>query len=232
MTNAHALATELIQAFRVPPDGMAAVAPAPVGPAPIGPDVRAGGHAGSRADLLDTLVRRRSQRFFAQEPIPAELLADVIVSGIRDDADAWPGEQPLQTDVVAFDVAGVEPAMFRFDAGRRVFSPVAPLPPPDELENLTLQTEFCHAPAIVSIAVDLTEADRAHGAHGYRLVLGRAGAAAYTMWLEAIALGLAGTVFAGFIPAAVRRPLRADGTSRHHVFALAVGRELRDQRRE
>jgi hypothetical protein len=52
-------------------------------------------------------------------------------------------------------------------------------------------------------------------------------AAAYTMWLDAVASGLVGTVFAGFIPASVRRPLKSDGTSRHQIFALALGAPMR-----
>ena len=52
----------------------------------------------------------------------------------------------------------------------------------------------------------------------------RAGAAVYAMWLEAVARGLVGSVFAGFLPAAVRLPLRCDGVSRHPLFAVALGR--------
>ncbi|MFI6597074.1 nitroreductase family protein [Nonomuraea sp. NPDC050536] len=224
MTNAHTLAAELIQAFRV--HARRTRSPEAVKPEAVGPAVRAEPITGERTDLLSTLARRRSQRFFEPGPIPAGLLAGVIDSGITEDESAWPGEQELQTDVVAVAVEGLEPAMYSYAA--RAYTPVAPLPPERELENLTLQAEFGRSAAIVSIAVDLSGID----AHGYRMLLGRASAAAYTMWLDAVALGLAGTVFAGFIPASVRRPLRADGTGRHHVFALAVGREPLEHRKE
>ncbi|WP_214326796.1 nitroreductase family protein [Nonomuraea sediminis] len=232
MNGPHEPATRLIAAFREP----AAARPGPArprpAPEPLGPATIAPESGTPRADLLTTLIRRRSERFYAPGPIHTGLLADIVTAGIREDAAAWPGEQPLQTDVVAFDVDGLEPAMYRFEADRRSFQPVAPLPPPEEREHLTLQAEFCRSPAIVSIAADLAEADRARGAHGYRMLLGRISAAAYTMWLDAVASGLAGTVFAGFIPASVRRALHSDGTSRHHVFALAVGRAVPAHREE
>ncbi|NUR91563.1 MAG: hypothetical protein HOY71_46455 [Nonomuraea sp.] len=234
MTNAHTLAADLIAAFRQPaaPESApfrasaASAATTSSRPEPTGAAVTARPYGGARQDLLATLARRRSQRFFAPGSIPAGLLADVVDRGIAEDEAAWPGAQRLQTDVVAFAVEGLEPAMYGYAS--RAYTPVAPLPPERELESLTLQAEFCRSAAIVAIAVDLSGID----AHGYRMLLGRAGAAAYTMWLDAVALGLAGTVFAGFIPASVRRPLRADGTGRHHVFALAVGREHTEHRKE
>ncbi|MFF9640369.1 nitroreductase family protein [Kitasatospora aureofaciens] len=226
MSSPHDLAAELIGAFRT----AAGSAPGPArerpAPSPLRPPTRFDPVDRPRTDLLTTLRKRRSERFFSPDAVPAAVLADVVARGIRADVDSWPQEQEqsaLQVDVVAFRLDGLEPGMFGLDAGQREYTPVAPLPAPEALHDLTLQWEFCDSAAIVSIAADLDRASELHGAHGYRKLMGRASAAAYTMWLDAVAAGLVGTVFAGFIPASVRGPLRSDGASRHQLFALALG---------
>ncbi|MYT15719.1 MULTISPECIES: nitroreductase family protein [unclassified Streptomyces] len=180
------------------------------------------------------LDERKSVRIFHPEPISASLIADVVSRGIQEDFRSWPAEQepcPLQTTVVALRLDGLGPGMYSLDtlAGigghpeEHAYVQVAPLPEPDALHDLTLQWEFCDSAAIISIAADLDRVSELHGAHGYRMLMGRAAAAAYTMWLDAVAVGLVGSVFAGFIPASVRQPLRSDGASRHQIFALALG---------
>lgn len=229
MSSPHDLATELIGAFRSPGPEAVVLERRQSERVALGPAVEFEplGHGGRpKADLLTTLQRRRSLRFFEPKPVPARLLADIVARAIAMDVDSWPDEQancPLQTDLVAFRVEELEPGMFSLDAHERSYTPIAPLPPPETLHDLTLQWEFCESAAIVSIAADLDRVSEMHGAHGYRLLLCRAAAAAYTMWLDAVSAGLAGTVFAGFIPASVRQPLRSDGASRHQIFALALG---------
>lgn len=233
MSSPHDLAAELITALRAPAPALVsghAARPQPASPAPVplGPPVRFEQTEGrdSRASLLTTLERRASTRVFDPGPVSASLLADVVASGVDADRSTWPDEQercPLQTDIVAFRLDGLEPGMFRLDAGERAYTPVAPLPEAEALHGLTLQREFCDAATIISIAADLDRVSRVHGAHGYRMLMGRAAAAAYTMWLDAVSAGLVGTVFAGFIPASVRQPLRSDGATRHQLFALALG---------
>jgi hypothetical protein len=229
MSSALDLASELISAFReAPPES-------PPEPIPWSRPDRAelGGTLSfpdrpgrERVDLLATLHARRSTRFFGPGPITAELLTNVIARGIDDDAATWEQEQlrnPLEVDVVTFRVSGLQPGMYTLDAPTLAYAMVAALPPPQQLSAMTIQREFCDAAAIITVAGDLERAAHTHGAHGYRLLMGRAGAAAYTMWLEGVSCGLVGTVFAGFIPASVRLPLHCDGASRHQLFALAVG---------
>ena len=45
----------------------------------------------------------------------------------------------------------------------------------------------------------------------------------YDFHLQFVSRGLVGTVFAGFIPAAVREILKSDGASRQQMFATTVG---------
>ncbi|WP_051830327.1 nitroreductase family protein [Streptomyces novaecaesareae] len=226
MSSPHDLAGELIRAFRAPGPAVPAAARKRSTASPLGPGVRFEPEERPRTDLLTALRTRRSQRFFDSGAVPAALLADVVARGIETDVASWPDEQmesALQVDVVAFRLEGLAPGMFGLDAGRREYTPVAPLPTPEARHDLTLQWEFCESAAIVSVAADLDRVSELYGARGYRRLMGRASAAAYTMWLDAVAAGLVGTVFAGFIPASVRGPLRSDGASRHQLFALALG---------
>lgn len=213
------------------------LAPTPP-PAPIGPAVDLPAPAPvPEVDLATVLRHRRAVRFYAPRPLAAATLHSAVLAGFDADRRRWPQEHaccPLVPVVVAQNVAGLPPAVYRLDdfadqaagtagTGWRAASPVMVLDGPDSYEQLTLQREFAGAGAIVSILGDLERAERCHGVAGYRALMARAGAAAYQMWLTAIAHGVAGSVFAGFLPAAVRLPLGCDGVNRHQLFALALG---------
>ncbi|MFE7581134.1 hypothetical protein ACFU5Y_06160 [Streptomyces gardneri] len=232
MSAPHELAMDMLASFREQRGGAAATAlaerPVP-DPAAIGPTVTVDptSHRTVPHDLLTTLENRRSLRGFSQEPLPAGLLAGIMARALElderegDDADGT--DCPLELTVVAHRLTGVTPAVHRFDAAASSFTPVMELPTGAARYGLTLQPEFSDAAAIISIGVPLDAAVHRHGGHGYRLLLTRAGSVAYAMWLDGVAHGLVGSVFAGFIPAAVRGPLLSDGTSRQQIFALALG---------
>lgn len=224
--------TDLLQAF---PDrtssGQETMVRSRAQPPPIGPPimVESGGDVSSgdtaRHNLLPILRRRRSVRFFSRDAVPAADVMASVARGVDTDRVTWPTRQEtcsLQVDAVAFNLDGVPPAIYRMDHTDRSLTPIASIPTSDE-DELTLQPEFSSAAVVLSITVDLASAWDFGGAHEYRLLMGRVSSAAYTMWLDAISKGYVGSVFAGFIPAAVRRPLQSDGASRHHAFALALG---------
>jgi nitroreductase len=192
--------------------------PEPIGAATALPEPA----ADPGTDLLTVLRNRRAIRLYAAAPTAAGDLRAVVEDGLAADRRHWPAEVgccPLIPVVVAQNVAGLAPAAYRFDGGDAW--PVMDLGA--DYETFTLQREFAAAGAIVSILGDLAHADRVHGGDGYRRLTTRAGAAAYRMWLSGIGRGLVGSVFAGFLPGAVRAPLRCDGVSRHQLFALALG---------
>ncbi|QWF82036.1 nitroreductase family protein [Amycolatopsis sp. CA-230715] len=208
------------------PAGGGSVARTTTEPAALGSTVVVNAEPRARSSFLDALRHRSSQRFFARESVGAAHIADLVGRGLDADRAAWPGEQAagaLGVSVVAFRVDGLEPGIYRLDSAARSYTRVAPLPTGEARYSLTLQAEFCESAAIVSLAADLDRVAASTGAHGYRMLMSRTSAAAYTMWLDAVATGLAGTVFAGFIPASVRQPLHSDGSSRHELFALALG---------
>ncbi|MFI6421455.1 hypothetical protein ACIBG6_29120 [Streptomyces sp. NPDC050842] len=231
MSAPHELAMDMLASFREQPGaaGTTALAerrPHAPDPAALGPAVTVAPytHRSVPHDLLTTLENRRSLRGFSPEPLPAGLLAGIMTRALQDDEnDEAETDCPLELTVVAHRLTGVTPAVHRFDAEASTFTPVMELPTGAARYGLTLQPEFSDAAAIVSIGVPLDAAAHRHGGHGYRLLLTRAGSAAYAMWLDGVAHGLVGSVFAGFIPAAVRGPLLSDGTSRQQIFALALG---------
>lgn len=227
--SAIGLAAEVLRSFRDPvpvPDGL----DIPLTPAP-----EAIGRAIILPEPIDTpdvdpaliLRRRRAIRFYGDRPFPLATLHSAIEAGLAADRRRWPEESvccPLVPVVVAQNVDGLPPAIYRLDGSpARTASPVMALDGRESYEELTLQREFATAGAIVSLLGDLDRAERTHGGSGYRALMARAGAAAYQMWLAAIAHDAVGSVFAGFLPAAIRLPLRCDGVNRHQLFALALG---------
>ena len=231
MSSSHELARELVVAFREDAELDTRCAPAlPGAPAPAttGDPVLLDPFAGERADLETVLRQRRSTRFFGPQPLPASAVRDVALAALTADQREAPRAAracPLEVFVLALRLDGLGPGAYRLDDEGRLW-PLADLG--RSAADLTIQAEFADAAAIISLAGDLTAADAASGAHGYRQLMTRAGAAAYDMWLDAVALGWAGTVFAGFIPASVRLPLASDGTDRHQLFALALGHQVID----
>ncbi|MEZ5094799.1 MAG: hypothetical protein R2731_00845 [Nocardioides sp.] len=224
MTSAAEIAGQLIASFRdqatdpTPPPPTRRLPPL-AAPVPIAPSPTV-----QRADLLTTLKRRRSLRFFDGGSLAVGELLDCVAAGQELDRAGWAADDGALLEVTALcaRVEGLEPGIFRLDPARREAALVAPLPSAELLGELTLQAEFGQAAAILSFGGDLEAASRA-GGRGYRELMCRAGATAYAVWLDAVSRGWVGSVFAGFIPAAVRRRLASDGVSRHQLFALALG---------
>lgn len=183
------------------------------------------GPAGGTLDLGATLRARRSLRDFGGAPLRANDVLDVVATGLADERssreDGWPDLPELEITAVALNLEGLGPGVHRLDASRRSAAYLGPLPA--DPETLTLQSEFTRAAVILSLGADLATAEANAGVHGYRRLMTSASAAAYGMWLEAVARGWIGSVFAGLLPAALRQSTASDGASRHQMFALAIG---------
>jgi hypothetical protein len=144
------------------------------------------------------------------------------------DRQDWPHEEAsgvgLQLMVVAWRVAELEPAIWRYEPAAHELVYVGPAPSSKEADTLTLQVEFTAAPALVFISGSLAAACARYGSWGHRQLLLRGGAAGQCLWLGAIGVGLVGTVFAGFLPRAANRFAGVDGYLQSSLLAFAVGR--------
>ncbi|MEV0393965.1 nitroreductase family protein [Polymorphospora rubra] len=225
MTSPAGLALALLRSFDAagpPGDPLPALPPLPA----VGPPVAVPVADRPPTDPLTTLSRRRAVRQFAATPLRLPELGAAVAAGIAADRRDRPTEvdhDRLEVLVVALRVDGLATGVHRYDAVARTVTPVLPLPDRDAGAHLTAGREFAAAGAIVTVLGDIGSAVARRGAHGYRQLLTRAGAAAYAMWLDAVARDLTGCVFAGLVPAAVRRPLRCDGVRRQPLSAVALG---------
>lgn len=178
-------------------------------------------------NLEQTLRRRRSLRFFAQSPLPAAAVGQVISAGLAEEKQGREqqdvGLPELEITIAALRLDGLDRGFHQIYPGTQTAAKIAEEFDPSALESLTLQAEFANAAVIISLGADLAVAEARAGTHGYRLLMGRASAAAYAMWLHGVSRGWVGSVFAGLLPAALRQPVASDGTSRHQLFALALG---------
>ena len=172
--------------------------------------------------LDDVLDRRESVRFYREEPVAAQTVAQVVRAGRHADATAWPAEAEaglgIDLIVAARRMAGAAPAIYRLEEGG--FAPLAPL---DDADDLVLQIEYAWSPVILMAVAPLADALDRWGDHGERLVNIRSGAAIAAALHEAAALGLVGSPFAGFLTSGLRRLLDVDGYANAQLFAASFG---------
>jgi nitroreductase len=204
---------------RVPPE-LRAIAPADFAltlPAP-----------GRGGQPVGPLLRQRvTVRHYAKRQVPVEALGAMLHSAQAGDARDWPQEHDddlgLGLEVLAAGVAGIAPGVYRYVAAEHALRLDSPLPGREQLVDLLVQEEYASAPLLVLILGNLAAACRRHGAFGHRQLLLRAGAAGQRLWTAAMALGLAGSVFAGLVGGAARRRFGFDGYREAALFAFAAG---------
>jgi nitroreductase len=177
---------------------------------------------------LETALRGRTAvRQYARSPLALDDVAALAAAATGADRRGWPAEHaavPLDILIASWRVMGAPPALARYDADAHALVRLGELPTGKAAEDLVLQREFAHAPAVALVTGDLRTATARRGAHGHRLLLLRAGAACQAMWLAALRRALVGSIFAGLLPDALRDIGGVDGYSRAALLALAVGR--------
>ena len=156
-------------------------------------------------ELRDTLEQRSSSLNYSNYGI--EILPRIaeIQKALRRDVADWgvtAQAMPLECYIFAFRPSDISLGIYRVDTESATC--VDALPPEDRWEDLGVQKEFARAGAIVSVAANLDQADSWGGTHGYRVSMTRCASLIYDFHLQFVSRGLVGTVFAGFIPAAVR----------------------------
>lgn len=173
----------------------------------------------AEANLLAAMARRRSTRFFSERPIPRSVVDDMLAAARHIDATLWPAlahHDPLRLYVAARAVSGIPKALYVEDEMLRYTADL------DEqaVQDMVLQPEFAQAPMLLLVVGSL---ETALDAHGHRVMLERSGAACEAACLTAVAQGYAGSIFAGFLPTALKRLTGIDGFRRTQLLALAVG---------
>lgn len=179
--------------------------------------------------LQQAMRARAAIRFYDAAPITLAQLGTIFHTTMAGDRQNWPQEEAagvgLQLKVVAWRVADLEPAIWQYEPDTHELSYVGRAPAAaEEAETLALQHEFSAAPIIVFITGNLAAACTRYGSWGHRQMLLRAGAAGQRLWMSAIGVGLAGTVFAGFLPRAAQRFAGVDGYLQASLLAFAAGR--------
>jgi nitroreductase len=163
------------------------------------------------APTTEIVRSRHSVRTFSTEPIDIAHLRVIIDSAhLR-----HPGFSVL---IAAYRVADL-------DSGTYLAEPGNELTARPEYILDGVREAYADAAALLIICGDLAAAVEADGPNGYSRLLVQAGAFAYTAWLTALSLGLAGSVYGrsnGDADAAARR----SGGLRH-LFTAALGREPR-----
>lgn len=198
----------------------------PTGPATWESPAAAGalGVVRDDSELEPVLQRRHALRYFHDEPLPAQVLLASAEAARSIDAVLWPSlhtSQPLRFMVAARHVTGLTSGVFEITPDG--FRPEVALPDAGVLADMVLQPEFAEAPALFLVVGSLEAAVREDGGHGHRVLLERSGAAAESAWLAAVDRGFGGSIFAGFLPSALRRFTGIDGYRRTQLLALALG---------
>ena len=187
--------------------------------------------ANNALSLGDVLANRRSIREFSQRPVDAGAVGTALCYARAADVADWSDEHrcrlALTYLVIARQIVGVEPGVYRYDDGIHGLCKVGSALSHEEMIDLIVQDEFANAPVLVWITGNLAAACARDGARGHRQLLVRAGAAGHRLWMAALGLGLSGAVVAGLVPGAARRVLGMDGYNVASLFAFAGGYGVR-----
>ncbi|MFE8913167.1 tpaF [Streptomyces globisporus] len=184
-------------------------------------DVEAGTtESGRTLDLHDTLQARRSSLQYGEAPVRTDLILRWTREALERDAGDWGLDDacgPLEAFVFALRSEGRPAGVYRVTAWDISF--IAPASDVGDPQLLGIQREFADGAGIVTVCANLDSADAWAGSHGFRLSAVRASMALYDFHLRCQSDGLAGTVFGGFIGAAVRNLIQSDGVTRQPLLS-------------
>lgn len=164
--------------------------------------------------LDEVLDSRRSVRQFAARRLSVDALFHVLATAYRQQDGQWPvgrhGCPHLDVLVAAYDIAEVEGGLYPYEPGTGRFGePLHTDGMPD------LGDAYAHAPALLLIRGPV----RGTPGASYGNLLVRAGALGHAIWLAALTVDLACSVYGG-TSEWVGRLTRRDPA---HLFTVAVG---------
>ncbi|WP_377887557.1 nitroreductase family protein [Alkalihalobacillus sp. R86527] len=94
----------------------------------------------------------------------------------------------------------------------------------EKVHEFYLQKEFAFAPVTIVLVGKLEESiKKNHGLSGYKDLLQKSGSIAHYAWLNALSMGYAGTVFAGFNPNSLYQLCNIDGYRDSQMIAFSFG---------
>lgn len=197
------------------------------------------GWGGVSRSLEDVLQRRRSHHHFAGTPNRLQELAAVLALGggivarqsgedgaefrLRT-APSGGGLYPVETFCLVFDVEGVSPGAYFYNALAHRLELVAPGDCRSRLVNASnLKNEIGKAGFCVALSVVLPRSSFKYGQRAYRFALLEAGHIAQNILLAAEGLDLGALPIGGFFDDDMNRLLDLDGCQEFVVYLLLVG---------
>lgn len=182
--------------------------------------------AGSIDDgaLVRGMRDRSATTHFAPNPISRRSLEELVSAMRSMDEALWGGlavDLQLRILIASRNVEDLGDGLFEHRDGG--FERIDQTERALHMRELVLQPEFVEASAILLVVGPLAATLDRYGAHGHRLLLTRGGAACEAAWLTAVDGGLAGSIFAGFIPSALSTLAHVDGYRDLQLLALAIG---------
>lgn len=190
--------------------------------------------------LSDVMRRRRSARAL-QGAIQLPELAALLLQALGPTAvvqseefavaqalRSWPsagGLYPLDTYVVACNVAGIAPGLYHYNVIASELELLQSRPPDAILRDGFFWQDFvCTAAAVLLLAAVFERTIAKYGERGYRLVLLDAGHAAQNVLLTAEQLHLGAVAVGGFADDALADDLGIDGVSEAVIHSIVVGK--------
>ena len=176
-------------------------------------------------DGIERVIRRRgSSRAFARDPIPGDLLTDVLVRGLHPVPSDW-GTSLVEIFVIVNAVEGLEPGAYRVDDGRLDLLSEGSFR--DVAYWLCLEQPLGgDAAATVFLLADLARKTSEYGARGYRAAQLEAGIRGGRLYLGAYACPFGATGLT-FYDDEVRKFFNTD---LEPMLVVALGRPARHRR--
>ncbi len=185
----------------------------------------------SAYSLERALHERRSVRRFSPTALTLEQVSQLLwaaqgvthASGLRTTPSAG-ALYPLETYVVAGNVTGLRPGVYRYLPQRHELAPAGRANARAALAAAAPgQTAVAEAPAVVALAAVEGRTTAKYGRRGIAYVEREAGHAAQNLLLQATALGLAGVPIGAFDDARVAAALGLAGDERP-LYLIPLGR--------
>lgn len=178
------------------------------------------------------LLRRRSIRAYHAEPLRLDEVAQLLwaAQGISDPATgartapSAGALYPLDVSIVAAEVAGLGPGVYRYHPSAHALTQLQPGDVRRELAGAALgQLPVRDAAAVILISGVYERTTVKYGDRGVRYVWMEAGHAAQNVYLQATALGL-GTVVVGAFDDEAARRVAGLGEREQPLYLMPIGR--------